>query len=338
MAFILQILSNILNKLRMLRKERKRERERAFIENGGRVLEKLVSICNGKPIPIRTFSFAELSKTTNNFDPQLVIREVWPYQWYKGHLEGRTIFIKKAKDVDAKEEVFTDLAISAKLSAHKNVLKLLGCCLETSVVILVYEFAGKGTLRDLIAASNEPLTWESRLKMSRESAHAISYLHTAFSRPIIHTDIGLHNIFIDSHGIPKLTGFSFSLIIPEGETHVMDDDNECRFQMTRKSQCPNYRKTGCITEKTDVYCFGSTLFQILTGKSHPSWRPTFGNCAINTMVDPVILAGELRGARVEQQFQAVQELAFRCMKENPMERPTMVDVTKELRRIEKFIP
>ncbi|XP_041020478.1 serine/threonine-protein kinase ZRK1-like [Juglans microcarpa x Juglans regia] len=202
----------------MLRKKRESERERAFIENGSRVLEKLVSTCNGKPIPIRTFSFAEISNATNNFDPQLVIREVWAYQWYKGYLEGRTISIKKAIHDCAKEEVLTDLAFSAKVSAHKNVLKLVGCCLETPIVILVHEFAGKGILKDLIVADNEPLTWESKLKMARESAHAISYLHTAFSRPIIHTGIGLHNIFIDCHGVPKLTDFSNSLKIPEGET------------------------------------------------------------------------------------------------------------------------
>ncbi|XP_041020476.1 serine/threonine-protein kinase ZRK1-like [Juglans microcarpa x Juglans regia] len=318
-------------------RERKRERERAFIENGSRVLEKLVSTCNGKPIPIRTFSFAELSNATNNFDPQLVIREVWPYQWYEGYLEGRTISIKKAIHDCAREEAFTDLAFSAKVSAHKNVLKLVGCCLETPIVILVYEFAGKGTLRDLILADNEPLTWESRLKMARESAHAISYLHTAFSRPIIHTDIGVHNIFIDCHGIPKLTGFSFSLIIPEGETHVKDDYDKWECLRIMRNLCPNYRKTRCMTEKTDVYCFGLTLLQIFTDVSHPCWRPRLRNNG-TIMVDPLILAGELRGAGVEQQFQAVQDLAFRCMEENPMERPTMVDVTKQLRRIEKSIP
>ncbi|KAF5463092.1 hypothetical protein F2P56_019035 [Juglans regia] len=319
----------------MSRKERESERERAFIENGSRVLEKLVSTCNGKPIPIRTFSFAELSNATNNFDPQLVICKLWLYQWYKGYLEGRTISVKKANDADkmkvvftdlpisVKEEVFTDLAISAKVSAHKNVLKLVGCCLETPIVILVYEFAGKGTLRDLILADNEPLTWESRLKMARESAHAISYLHTAFSRPIIHTDIGLHNIFIDCHGVPKLTGFSHSLIIPEGETHVKDASDEWQLPRTTRTLCPNYRETRCITEKTDVYSFGGTLSQIFN---------------INTMVDPVILAGELRGAGVEQQFQAVRNLALRCKEKDPMQRPTMVDVSKELRRIEKSIP
>ncbi|KAF5463094.1 hypothetical protein F2P56_019037 [Juglans regia] len=310
----------------MLRKESKSERERAFIENGSRVLEKLVSICNGKPIPIRNFSFAELSKATNNFDPQLFICQVRPYQWYKGYLEGRTISIKRGKSDRAKEEVFTDLAFSAKVSAHKNVLKLVGCCLETPIVILVYEFVGKGTLWNRLVVSGEQMTRQSRLKMAREIANAISYLHTAFSRPIIHNNIEPQNIFIDCHGVPKLTGFSNSLIIPEGETHVKDDSFDSydpKFWWTMRSACPHYRKTGCITEKTDVFSFGNTLLQILTK---------------NTMVDPVILAGELRGAGVEQQIQAVRDLAFRCMKEEPMERPTMVDVTKELRRIEKSIP
>ncbi|KAG2694327.1 hypothetical protein I3760_08G137800 [Carya illinoinensis] len=334
------------NLLRTCRRKREsageRDREKAFIQNGSRVLEKLVATSNGKPIPIHNFSYEELRTATNDFDPHLIIHRNRWYKGYKGYIKDRIAFIKKAT-CDSAEEVFTDIAITVKVSDHKNVLKLVGCCLETEIVILVYEFAGKGTLRDRFVVSDEPMTRQGRLKMAREIAHATSYLHTAFSRPIIHTNINLDTVFVDQNDIPKLTGFSFSLIIPEGEIHVNDN---WKRGMTTLFQCPNYFATGCITEKTDVYCFGWLLLELLTGKRClDSWQigpklnvlSQFRNSPINTIVDPEILAGEGR-VGVEQQLQAAMDLAFSCIVEDPIKRPTMVDVTKELRRIERSIP
>lgn len=105
----------------MQKKEGEGERERAFIENGSRVLEKLVATSNGKPIPIHYFSNEELRTATNDFDPHLIIHRNRWYKGYKGYLKDRIAFIKKVT-CDSAEEVFTDLAISAKVSAHKNVL------------------------------------------------------------------------------------------------------------------------------------------------------------------------------------------------------------------------
>ena len=88
----------------------------------------------------------------------------------------------------------------------------------------------------------EPLSWQSRLKIAGEIAHAISYLHTAFSRPIVHRDIKPGNVFLDQHDVAKLTEFSLSISIPEGETHVEDD--VCG---TALFLCPNYATTSYIT-------------------------------------------------------------------------------------------
>jgi serine/threonine protein kinase len=76
------------------------------------------------------------------------------------------------------------------------------------------------------------IVWQSRLKIARQIAHAISYLHTAFSRPIIHRDIKSRNIFLDQHDVPKLANFELSISIPEGETYVEDDrDGDYGFLM-----------------------------------------------------------------------------------------------------------
>jgi serine/threonine protein kinase len=327
----------------------KEERKKAFLKNGGVLLEKLVAACDGKPIPIRSFSYEELRRATNNYDQRCVLQVNRWYTWYKGSVNGRIVSIKKYEEDLTFPNSFTDIAMAAKMSSHKNVLRLVGCCLETRLPTLVFEFSDNGFLSDRLyqcdihgyPREHHPMSWQIRLKIAREIAHAIAYIHTAFSRPIIHRDIKPGNIFLDQHNVPKLADFSLTIQIPEGESHVEDE-----VFGSNGFLCPNYLATSRATEKTDVYSFGMLLLVLSTGQRSYIPQPTthedglinyIRNCTISEMVDPAILAEE-GGASVEQQLQAVRVLFLRCMDENPEMRPTMVDVTKQLRQIERFMP
>ena len=342
------------NLLTMLRKKRDKERERSFYENGSKLHEKPIASCNGRPIPIRSYSCKELKRATNNYDPSRIFHRAEFCDWYNGSFEGRMISIKKYFRHDDNDFLFTDIAFSAKMSTHNNVLKLIGCCLEAQVPVLVYESAANGSLMGRLfnvtsdhdgaqQHQREPLSWQSRLKIAREIAHAISYLHTAFSRPIVHRDITPTNVLLDQNDVAKLTDFSMSILIPEGETRVKDF-----ICGTKNFVCPHYFATGYITEKVDVYSFGSFLLELLTGQRlHELFSTTddldvedFENdrtrFTINEVVDPAILVGE-EGSVVWQQLEAVLRLALICRKEDPAIRPDMIDVTKELRKIERVI-
>ncbi|KAB1212247.1 hypothetical protein CJ030_MR5G025015 [Morella rubra] len=329
------------------KRRREEERERAFLENGSKALEALIVSCNGRPIPIRTFSYEELRRATNNYDQGRLLDHSWFYEFYEGSFDGRTILVKTCTKVTRSEYAITDLATSAQASAHGNVLKLVGCCLENPLPTLVFESVQHGTLADRIdefGGHGSPfMTWQSRLKVARDIAHAITYLHIAFSRPIIHRYINPSNIFFDQHEIPKLSGFSLSISIPEGETHVEDF-----VRGTTGYMCPDYVATGCITEKVDVYSFGMLLLVLLTGpRAYRDLAKTWDGSylidnvrelgEINHIVDPAIFVGETSGARMEQQLQGVLQLAFICLDKDPVRRPTMMDVTKELRRIGKSV-
>ncbi|XP_023882287.1 serine/threonine-protein kinase ZRK1-like [Quercus suber] len=331
------------NKTRKQREERKEREERAFYENGSVLLEKLIASCNAKPIPIRTFSPQQLLLATNNFSSELLGRN-WGY-WYKGSLEGRIVLIKRF-DYGMADLAINDLVISAQMSGHNNVLKPIGCCLHTPSPFLVFESAANGFLSDQIYVSrvterqHQAMVWERRLKIARQIAHALSYLHTAFPRPVIHMAINMHSILLDEHDVPKLSDFYFSVSIPEGEADV-DTHLDSRFS------APEVRATGKSTEKADVYDFGRFLLELLTGDdSRKISRLTIGKdstfiayihnraqgSCINEIVDPAILAED----GLEHQLQAVVDLALTCTEEDPQTRPTMVDVTKQLRRIERF--
>ncbi|XP_030932841.1 non-functional pseudokinase ZED1-like [Quercus lobata] len=379
------------------------ETERAFYENGSKLLEKLIASCNAKPIPIRTFSPQQLRQATNNFSSeQLVtgfsiryevslegrivlikgsfvhikgsfvhnakpipIRTFSPQQlrqatnnypaqhlgvcWYKGSLEGRIVLIKHSF-----AWAINDLVISAQMSGHSNVLKPIGCCLHTPSPFSVFEFAANGFLSDRIFVSpvterqHQSMVWERRLKIARQIAHALSYLHTAFPRPVIYMGIFMHNILLDENDVPKLSSFYYSVSIPEGEADV-----EGFVGIRYLGFCaPEFKATGKVTEKADVYDFGRFLLELLTGEDSLNiTRFTIdkdstleayirnraqGSC-ISEIVDPAILAEDGEGgASLEHQLQAVVDLGLACTEEDPQRRPTMVDVTKQLRRIERF--
>ena len=329
--------------------EEKEKRERQFIENGSKLQEKLIVSCNGKPIPIRSFFAKELRQATNNYNNH------YGMFWFKGSLDGRIAIVRRFAGSKLWADLaINDLVISAQMSAHSNVLKPMGCCLETSTPILVYACATNGFLSDRIYVSHvtkrqhQPMVWESRLKIARKIAHAISYLHTAFQRPVIHMGIHMTNILLDEHDVPKLSEFCKSVSIPDGETDVEADGN-CLYS---KFKTPEIKATGKATEKTDVYYFGKLLLELLTGEdSYNITRLTIDKKSsfiaymhnhaqvycINEVVDPTILAAE-GGASLEPQLQAFLQLALTCAGEDPQRRPTMVDVTKELRRIESFVP
>ena len=238
------------------------------------------------------------------------------------------------------DDVFTDIAISTKMSTHKTVLRLVGCCLETQVPILVYESIEKETLycRILGSTFNRPprqrMSWQSKLKVAREISHAIAYLHNAFSRPIVHRCIDLENILFTEHDVPKFSGFSLFITIPEGETRLEDPTLHGSYWF----MCPNYRATTQITNKSDVYSFGVLLLlMLLTELLTNDEIQGIEDCnivkyvrkhSINDIVDPTIMVGE--GA-------AVLDLALACTRDNSEDRPTMVNVTKELKRIVRLV-
>ncbi|XP_050246445.1 serine/threonine-protein kinase ZRK1-like isoform X11 [Quercus robur] len=326
--------------------KRKQREERAFYENGSLLLEKLIASCNAKPIPIRTFSPQQLRQATNNFSSEKLVMGI--SIWYEGSLEGRIFLIKRLDQFS--DLAINDLVISAKMSGHSNVLKPIGCCLHTPSPIFVFEFATNGLLADRIYVSRrrQPMVWERRLKIARQIAHALSYLHTAFPRPVIHMAISMRCILLDENDVPKLSSFYHSVSIPEGEADVEGFDGIRYLGFCT----PEFIATGKVTEKADVYNFGRFLLELLTGEdSRKISRLTIdedatliayihnraqGSC-INEIVDPAILAEDGEGgASLEHQLQAVVDLALACTEEDPQRRPTMVDVTKQLRRIERF--
>ncbi|KAJ6434440.1 hypothetical protein OIU84_018036 [Salix udensis] len=318
------------------KKDQKVHKETAFIRNGSKLLENLVHICDGKCNSIRRFSATELKKATNNYDPLKLLTSDFGYKLYKGFLQGRPVSVKKFEDGDTEyEECFNDIVYSSKMSVHKSFVKLLGCCLETQIPILVFEYVGEWTLDDClwgsVRARRRPLLWIARSKIAMDMANAVAFLHAAFARPIVFRNIKPRNILLDDNHEAKLSDFSYSVSIPEGESHVRD-----AVIGTIGLLAPEYLATGNFNEKQDVFNFGVFLLMLLSGHSQHDPPHRVKKCIeddrLNEVIDSTIIdEGAWPGK--EQQLQAFAALALRCTSEVAEDRPTMIDVSKELRKM-----
>ncbi|XP_065616212.1 LOW QUALITY PROTEIN: serine/threonine-protein kinase ZRK1 [Quercus suber] len=333
-----------------LKKKRKaKDQETPFMKNGSLLLEELIAFCNGKSNPIRVFSAEELRKATHNYDRRQCIMWDCDFKLYKGSLEDRLLSVKKVphrrKRVFCYEDItlgiIKDIVVGSQMSVHQNVLKLLGCCLETKYPTPVYEFVGDKVLSKYVKPTGtvhfEPLTWKCRLRIAMGIANAVAYLHTAFSRPVVHRDVRSAIIILDENNVAKLIDFSLSISIPKGEQHV-EDAVRGRIGIGALE----YFTTGYITEKVDVHTYGVLLLGLLAGwmlktpqcnyaeSSLPQFvKPYHDQNRLIEIVDPMLLKEGIN----QEQFLAFAQIALGCISDTAEDRPTMIDAAKQLRKI-----
>ncbi|KAL5097723.1 hypothetical protein RYX36_002050, partial [Vicia faba] len=231
-------------------------------------------------------------------------------------VDGKIVAVKKFKVKGKIEEFINEFVILSQIN-NRNVVRLLGCCLEAEIPLLVYEFIPNGNLFEYLHDQNEdiPMTWDIRLRISCEVAGAIFYLHSVASQPIYHRDIKSTNILLDEKYRAKLADFGASRIILIEDTHVTT-----MVQGTFGYIDPEYFYTSQFTEKSDVYSFGVVLAELLTEK----------NILFDIIDKRVIEGGE------KEHIIAVANLAYRCLEINGRKRPTMKEVTLKLEGIRGF--
>lgn len=315
-------------------------KERFFNQNGGLLLKQKLSSGEQSLESLRIFSSTELKEATNSFSDDNIVGRGGYGVVYKGILpNNRVVAIKKSKISDESqiEQFINEVVILTQIN-HRNVVKLLGCCLETEVPLLVYEFISNGTLFSHIQSKESAswLSWGNCLRIATEAANALAYLHSAASTPIIHRDVKSANILLDDSCTAKISDFGASRLIPLDQTRL-----NTLVEGTLGYLDPEYFQTGDLNEKSDVYSFGVVLAELLTGKTplvpvkNEKNLATYFFVSVKQGLLPEILEPQLLREATTEQLNIVAELVNKCLNLKGEDRPTMKDVAAELEGLRK---
>lgn len=319
----------------------KRKKERFFKQNHGLLLQQLVSQ-NSDISERMIITIGELEKATNNFHPSHEVGGGGHGVVYKGLLDLQVVAIKKSKIIVKREidDFINEVAILSQIN-HRNIVKLLGCCLEAEVPLLVYEFISNGTLsHHLHVEGTISLSWDDRLRIALEISKALAYLHSSATTPILHRDIKSSNILLDDNLTAKVSDFGASKYIPIDRTGVTTD-----VQGTFGYLDPMYYYTSRLTDKSDVFSFGVLLIELLTRKKPYAYRSDDGDGLVSefsSLLDQGTLVDIIDPQIMEEdkQVDEVAKLAAKCTKLSGEDRPTMREVEmalQNLRGIEKHV-
>ncbi|XP_008227090.1 PREDICTED: probable leucine-rich repeat receptor-like protein kinase At5g49770 [Prunus mume] len=287
----------------------------------------------------RLFSFEELMKYTNCFSEANDIGSGGYGKVYLGILPtGQMVAIKRAKreSMQGGIEFKAEVELLSRVH-HKNLVSLVGFCLEQDEQMLVYEYAPNGSLRDSLSGkSGVWLDWKRRLKVALGAARGLAYLHEHANPSIIHRDIKPNNILLDKDLNAKVADFGLSKSMVDSGTHHVTT----QVKGTMGYLDPEYYMTQQLTEKSDVYSFGVVMLELITARRpiergkyvvrvvQMAMDKTKDLYNLQKILDPAIgLGRELKG------LENFVDLAMLCLEDLQAKRPRMGEVVKEIENI-----
>ncbi|RDY03584.1 putative inactive receptor-like protein kinase, partial [Mucuna pruriens] len=277
-----------------------------------------------KACKTRLFSLHELEEATKGFEEGQKLMHGNNGTIFAGVLgDGSHIAVHKLQ-CDKKDliQVLSQIEVLSAI-VHRNMTRILGCCIESGNTLVVYEYPSNGTLEEHLHQSKGQqlrLDWYRRLTIAAETASILAFLHYENNPPIFHHNLKSACIFLDDDYSVKIAGFGLI---------------NCNFYYGSHLH-KNYEGFGIC--KNDVYDMGVLLLEILSGSNHLD-SPTLALQQIRAgkfeeIFDPFLCYHEQPHYRQEQ-MQIIADLATRCLLFGVDGRLGMIDVVRELVHLTK---
>ncbi|KAH9610913.1 hypothetical protein KSS87_006589 [Heliosperma pusillum] len=215
----------------------------------------------------REYEFKDLRKATSNFDEKHKLGQGGYGTVYKALIASENVEVAVKKfsrdEIKSKDDFLAELTIINRLR-HRNLVKLLGWCHQSGMLLLVYEYMPNGSLdKHIFRDDNEtPLSWELRYKALKGVASALHYLHYEYDDKVIHRDLKASNVMLDNNFNARLGDFGLARAVDHEKTSYAEMEG---VHGTMGYIAPECFHTGKATRESDVYGFGAVILEVVCG-------------------------------------------------------------------------
>ncbi|CAI0431180.1 unnamed protein product [Linum tenue] len=297
------------------------------------------------PADLPLFNVNCVAIATNNFSIENKLGQGGFGPVYKGKLPGgEEIAVKRLSRISGQgvEEFKNEISLIAKLQ-HRNLVRLLGYCVQGDEKMLIYEYMPNKSLDFFLFDPRKQATldWAKRFTIIEGIARGLLYLHRDSRLRIIHRDLKASNILLDEEMNPKISDFGMARIFGGNQNEA----NTNRVVGTYGYMAPEYAMEGLFSVKSDVYSFGVLVLEIVTGRRNTSFRSSdhvnligyawelWSEGRALDLVDPSV-----RGSSPQEELLRCIQLGMLCVQDNPVQRPTMAAVMLTLESDSPSLP
>ncbi|KAK4744651.1 hypothetical protein SAY87_010963 [Trapa incisa] len=279
----------------------------------------------------RWYTLRELEAATNGLCEENVIGEGGYGIVYRGVLgDGTKVAVKNLLNNrgQAEREFKVEVEAIGRVR-HKNLVRLLGYCVEGAYRMLVYEYVDNGNLDQWLhgeVGEVSPLTWNIRMNIILGIAKGLAYLHEGLEPKVVHRDVKSSNIMLDCQWNPKVSDFGLAKLICSERSYVTT-----RVMGTFGYVAPEYACTGMLNEKSDIYSFGILIMEIITGRNPVDYSRPQGEVHLvewlKTMVSnrraEEVMDPKLLNTPAPKALKRILLVALRCVDPDATKRPKM---------------
>ncbi|KAB2622943.1 LRR receptor-like serine/threonine-protein kinase [Pyrus ussuriensis x Pyrus communis] len=287
------------------------------------------------------FTFAEVVKAVDDFHEKYCIGAGGFGRVYKAELQsGQVVAVKRLNMSDSNDipainlHSFQNEIRTLTSIRHRNIIRLYGFCSRRGCIFLLFEYLERGSLGKAlygVEGVNE-LVWATRVKIVQGLAHALSYLHHDCSPPIVHRDITVNNVLLESDFEVRLSDFGIARLLSTDSSNWTDIAGSFGYI------APELAYTMRVTDKCDVYSFGVVALEVMMGK-HPGdmLESQLQESSKSRRDNVELLLKDLLDQRLEpptnesaKAVVLVVIMALACIRTRPASRPTMLFVAQKL--------